>query len=76
MKIMKNDSNNSNNSNNKCMFELRFNRAQLLPANSLKIKPANSFEASYEDNLDLMCVFCVTLFNLFSVRLPCLCPHR
>lgn len=54
MKIMKND---SNNSNNKCMFELRFNRAQLLPANSLKIKPANSFEASYEDNLDLMCGF-------------------
>ena len=51
---MKND---SNNSNNKCMFELRFNRAQLLPANSLKIKPANSFEASYEDNLDLMCGF-------------------
>ena len=51
MKIMKNDSNNT------CMFELRFNRAQLLPANSLKIKPANSFEASYEDNLDLMCVF-------------------
>lgn len=73
MKVMKND---NNNSNNKCMFELRFNRAQLLPANSLKIKPANSFEASYEDNLDLMCVFCFTLFNLFSVRLPCLCPHR
>ena len=73
MKIMKND---SNNSNNKCMFELRFNRAQLLPANSLKIKPANSLEASYEDDLDLMCVFCFTLFNLFSVRLPCLCSHR